>query len=162
MAKKVRPIEGQELAPAEPWRTEHATKGEWIPRQLAPTIAKIVLLAGFVLVLGGVLASQRGILSPLGGSNAIEAADQSPDASAESSGDPSSDPSSDASSHPAALIDPSVAPRETPAIDQGPTTDTGSGVLGSPSGGGGDEDHVGGDDNGADDHDGESGDSEDD
>ena len=140
-----RKLEGQELAPTEPWRPEYATQANSSRRHPASTIAAFVLAAGFGLTLSGVLASQAGILPPLGGSSAVEAADKSPDASTDAVADPSSDP--------AAVVDPTVAPSEAPVIDPAPTTDPGPGVVPPPPGGGGDEDHAGGDDSGGDDHD---------
>jgi len=144
MAKNNRKIEGQEIAPMEPWRPEYAPQASSSRRHPASTIAAFVLAAGFGLTLSGVLASQAGILPPLGGSAKVEAADQSPNASTDAVADPSTEPT--------AVVDPTAAPSGAPMIDPAPTTVPGPGVLPPPPGGGGDEDHAGGDDNGGDDH----------
>ena len=147
MAKNDRKLDGQELAPMEPWRPEFAPQADSSRRHPASTIAAFVLAAGFGLTLSGVLASQAGILPPLGGSSVVKAADQSPNASTDAVADPSSES--------AALVDPTAAPPDAPVIDPAPSTNPGPGVLPPPPGGADDEDHAGGYDNGGDDHPGD-------
>ncbi|MEI6156615.1 MAG: hypothetical protein WCP88_05405 [bacterium] len=147
MAKSKRTVEAPEIAPMEPLRPEFAPDSSSHRRHPASTIAAFVLAAGFGLALSGVLASEAGILPPLGGGSNVEAADQSPDASTDAVTDPSVDP--------AANADATVPPSGAPVVDPAPTIDPGPGVLPPPPGGGGDEDHAGGGDDGAgDDHDG--------
>lgn len=147
MAKKVRPIEGQELAPMEPWRPEYAPQAITSTRHPASTIVAFVLAAGFGLSIGGAFASQAGILPPLGGTDAAVVADQSPDASV----DPAVDPTVD----PVIVVDPAVvdatpAPTDVPAVEPAPSTDPV--VIPPPPGGGSDDEDDDGDDDG--DHDG--------
>ena len=145
MAKNSRPIEGQELAPMEPWRPEYAPQAITSRRHPASTIVAFVLAAGFGLSIGGAFASQAGILPPLGGTDAAVVADPSPDASV----DPAADPTVD----PGLVIDVTPAPSDVPVVDPAPTTDPV--VLPPPPGGGSDdEDDDEGDDEG-DDEDGE-------
>jgi hypothetical protein len=145
MAKNNRPIEGQELAPMEPWRPEYAPQAVTSRRHPASTIVAFVLAAGFGLSIGGAFASQAGILPPLGGTDAAVVADPSPDASV----DPAADPTVD----PGLVIDVTPAPSDVPVVDPAPTTDPV--VLPPPPGGGSDdEDDDEGDDEG-DDEDGE-------
>jgi len=129
MAKNSRPIEGQELAPMEPWRPEYAPQAVTSRRHPASTIVAFVLAAGFGLSIGGAFASQAGILPPLGGTDAAVVADQSPDASA----DPAVDPSAD----PMLSVDGTPAPTDVPAVNPVPGTDP---VVIPPPAGGGDDD----------------------
>ena len=124
MAKKKSSFEGQELAPMEPWRPEYAPQAISNGRSSASTIAAFVLAAGFGLSIGGVFASQAGILPPLGGEAAV-VADQTPDASV----DPAVDPT------PVADVTP--APTDVPAVDPAPGTDP---IVIPPPAGGGDDD----------------------
>lgn len=179
MAKNKGKIEGQELAPTEPWRPEYAPQANSSRRHPASTIAAFVLAAGFGLTLSGVLASQAGILPPLGGSNAVKAADKSPDASTDAVADPSSDPAAVvADPSPDASVDPMVDadvdattdadvdtapeangaadPTDAPAVNPDPTS--GPVVIPPPAGGGtgdeandGDNDGEANDDGGAND-----------
>jgi hypothetical protein len=140
MAKKVRPIEGQELAPMEPWRPEYAPQAITSTRHPASTIVAFVLAAGFGLSIGGAFASQAGILPPLGGTDTAVVADQSPAASV--------DPAVDATP----VVDTTPAPTDLPAVDPVPGTDPV--VIPPPAVGGSDLDDVDGDDDG-DDEDGD-------
>jgi hypothetical protein len=81
MAKNKSSFEGQELAPMEPWRPEYAPQAVSSGRSPASTIVAFVLAAGFGLSIGGVFASQAGILPPLGGTESAAVVDQSPDTS---------------------------------------------------------------------------------
>ena len=141
MAKNSRPIEGQELAPMEPWRPEYAPQAVTSRRHPASTIVAFVLAAGFGLSIGGAFASQAGILPPLGGADAAVVADQSPDASV--------DPAVDATP----VVDTTPAPTDLPAVDPVPGTDPV--VIPPPAGGGSDLDDDDGDDDDGDDEDGD-------
>ena len=145
MAKNNRPIEGQELAPMEPWRPEYAPQAITSRRHPASTIVAFVLAAGFGLSIGGALASQAGILPPLGGTDAAVVADPSPDASVDPAVDPAVDPTVD----PGLVVDVTPAPSDVPAVDPAPTTDPV--VLPPPPGGGSDDEDDGGEDDGNDD-----------
>ena len=138
MAQKNRPIEGQELAPTEPWRPEYAPQAITSRRHPASTIVAFVLAAGFGLSIGGALASQAGILPPLGGADASAVADQSPDASV----DPSVDPVADATPD----VDVTPAPTDVPVVDPAPTS--GPVVIPPPAGGGSGDENGDGDDDG--------------
>ena len=138
MAKKVRPIEGQELAPAEPWRPEYAPQAITSTRHPASTIVAFVLAAGFGLSIGGAFASQAGILPPLGGTDAAVVADQSPAAS----NDPAVDPTVD----PGVAVDVTPAPTDVPVVNPAPTTDPV--VIPPPAGGGTGDEDDGGDEDG--------------
>ena len=144
MAKKVRPIEGQELAPMEPWRPEYAPQAVTSTRHPASTIVAFVLAAGFGLSIGGAFASQAGILPPLGGTDAAVVADQSPAAS----NDPAVDPTAD----PGVVVDVTPAPTDVPVVNPAPTTDPV--VIPPPAGGGTGDEDDGGDDDGEGDGDG--------
>jgi hypothetical protein len=144
MAKKVRPIEGQELAPMEPWRPEYAPQAITSTRHPASTIVAFVLAAGFGLSIGGAFASQAGILPPLGGTDAAVVADQSPAAS----NDPAVDPTVD----PGVVVDVTPAPTDVPVANPAPTTDPV--VIPPPAGGGTGDEDDGGDDDGEGDDDG--------
>jgi len=148
MAKKVRPIEGQELAPMEPWRPEYAPQAVTSTRHPASTIVAFVLAAGFGLSIGGAFASQAGILQPLGGTDAAVVADQSPDASVGSAVDPAVDPTVD----PGVVVDVTPAPTDVPVANPAPTTDPV--VIPPPAGGGTGDEDDGGDDDGEGDDDG--------
>jgi hypothetical protein len=141
MAKNNRPIEGQELAPMEPWRPEYAPQAVSSGRNPASTIVAFVLAAGFGLSIGGVFASQAGILPPLGGTESAAVVDQSPDASV----DPAVDPTVD----PGLVVDVTPAPSDMPVVDPAPTTDPV--VIPPPPGGGSDDEDDGGEDDGNDD-----------
>ena len=150
MAKNRTPFEGQELAPMEPWRPEYAPQAITSSRHPASTIVAFVLAAGFGLSIGGVFASQAGILPPLGGTESAVVADSSPDASATADVDVAADPTVD----PAVNVDVTPAPTDVPAIDPAPSTDP---VVIPPPAGGGTDDEDGSDDSGhddGDDHDG--------
>ncbi|MEI6848637.1 MAG: hypothetical protein WCK50_01250 [bacterium] len=148
MAKNKSSFEGQELAPMEPWRPEYAPQAVSSGRSPASTIVAFVLAAGFGLSIGGVFASQAGILPPLGGTESAAVVDQSPDASV----DPAVDPTVD----PGLVVDVTPAPSDVPVVDPAPATDPV--VIPPPPGGGsgdqdGDEDDDGegdGDDDGED------------
>ena len=148
MAKNKSSFEGQELAPMEPWRPEYAPQAVSSGRNPASTIVAFVLAAGFGLSIGGVFASQAGILPPLGGTESAAVVDQSPDASV----DPAVDPTVD----PGLVVDVTPAPSDVPVVDPAPATDPV--VIPPPPGGGsgdqdGDEDDDGegdGDDDGED------------
>jgi len=144
MAKKFRPIEGQELAPMEPWRPEYAPQAVTSTRHPASTIVAFVLAAGFGLSIGGAFASQAGILPPLGGTDAAVVADQSPAASI----DPAVDPTVD----PGVVVDVTPAPTDVPVVNPAPTTDPV--VIPPPAGGGTGDEDDGGDDDGEGDDDG--------
>jgi hypothetical protein len=124
MAKKKSSFEGQELAPMEPWRPEYAPQAVSNGRHPASTIVAFVLAAGFGLSIGGVFATQAGILPPLGGEAAV-VADQTPDASI----DPAVDPT--------VAVDVTPAPTDVPVVDPVPATDPIAIPL--PSGGGDDD-----------------------
>jgi len=141
VAKNNRPIEGQELAPMEPWRPEYAPQVVTSRRHPASTIVAFVLAAGFGLSIGGAFASQAGILPPLGGTETAVVADQSPDASVDPAVDPSVDPT--------LAVDVTPAPTDVPVIDPVPGTDP---VVISPPAGGGSDDE---DDDEDEDEDGE-------
>ena len=143
MAKNSRPIEGQELAPMEPWRPEYAPQAVTSRRHPASTIVAFVLAAGFGLSIGGAFASQAGILPPLGGTESAAVVDQSPDASV----DPAVDPSVD----PGLVVDVTPAPTDVPVIDPAPSTDPV--VIPPPAGGGSDDEDDDEDDDGDDDED---------
>jgi hypothetical protein len=138
MAKKVRAIEGQELAPAEPWRPEYAPQAITSTRHPASTIVAFVLAAGFGLSIGGAFASQAGILPPLGDTVKAVVADQSPSAS----NDPAVDPTVD----PGVVVDVTPAPTDVPGANPAPTTDPV--VIPPPAGGGTGDEDDGGDDDG--------------
>ena len=142
MAKKVRPIEGQELAPAEPWRPEYAPQAITSTRHPASTIVAFVLAAGFGLSIGGAFASQAGILPPLGGTDAAVVADQSTAAS----NDPAVDPAVDPTVDPGVVVDVTPAPTDVPVANPAPTTDPV--VIPPPAGGGTGDEDDGGDDDG--------------
>lgn len=142
MAKKVRPIEGQELAPMEPWRPEYAPQAVTSTRHPASTIVAFVLAAGFGLSIGGAFASQAGILPPLGGTDAAVAADQSLAAS----NDPAVDPAVDPTVDPGVVVDVTPAPTDVPVANPAPTTDPV--VIPLPAGGGTGDEDDGGDDDG--------------
>ena len=148
MAKKVRPIEGQELAPMEPWRPEYAPQAVTSTRHPASTIVAFVLAAGFGLSIGGAFASQAGILPPLGGTDAAVVADQSPAAS----NDPAVDPAVDPTVDPGVVVDVTPAPTDVPVVNPAPTTDPV--VIPPPAGGGSGDEDDGGDDDGEGDDDG--------
>jgi len=141
MAKNKSSFEGQELAPMEPWRPEYAPQAVSSGRNPASTIVAFVLAAGFGLSIGGVFASQAGILPPLGGTESAAVVDQSPDASV----DPAVDPTVD----PGLVVDVTPAPSDMPVVDPAPTTDPV--VIPPPPGGGSDDE----DDDEGDDEDGE-------
>ena len=143
MAKNSRPIEGQELAPMEPWRPEYAPQAVTSRRHPASTIVAFVLAAGFGLSIGGAFASQAGILPPLGGTDAAVVADQSPDATV----DPTVDPAVD----PGLGVDVTPAPTDVPVIDPVPVTDPV--VIPPPAGGESDDEDDDVDDDGDDDGD---------
>ena len=138
MAKNNRPIEGQELAPMEPWRPEYAPQAITSRRHPASTIVAFVLAAGFGLSIGGAFASQAGILPPLGGTDAAVVADQSPDATV----DPTVDPVVD----PGLGVDVTPAPTDAPVIDPVPVTDPV--VIPPPAGGESDDEDDDEDDHG--------------
>ena len=142
MAEKVRPIELQELAPAEPWRPEYAPQAVTSTRHPASTIVAFVLAAGFGLSIGGAFASQAGILPPLGGTDAAAVADQSPAAS----NDPAVDPAVDPTVDPGVVVDVTPAPTDVPVANPAPTTDPV--VIPPPAGGGTGDEDDGGDDDG--------------
>jgi len=142
MAKKFRPIEGQELAPMEPWRPEYAPQAVTSTRHPASTIVAFVLAAGFGLSIGGAFASQAGILPPLGGTDAAVAADQSLAAS----NDPAVDPAVDPTVDPGVVVDVTPAPTDVPVANPAPTTDPV--VIPLPAGGGTGDEDDGGDDDG--------------
>jgi len=125
MAKNNRPIEGQELAPMEPWRPEYAPQAVTSRRHPASTIVAFVLAAGFGLSIGGAFASQAGILPPLCGTETAVVADQTPGASV--------DPVVDATP----IVDATPTPTDVPAVDPVPGTDP---VVIPPPAGGGDDD----------------------
>jgi hypothetical protein len=163
MAKNDRPIEGQELAPMEPWRPEYAPRAISSRRNPASTIVAFVLAAGFGLSIGGAFASQAGILPPLGGTDAAVVADQSPDASVDpmvaADVDATTDADVDTAPEANGAADPTDAPEangaadptDAPAVNPDPTS--GPVVIPPPAGGGtGDEDD--GDDDGEADDDG--------
>jgi hypothetical protein len=141
MAKNKSSFEGQELAPMEPWRPEYAPQAVSSGRNPASTIVAFVLAAGFGLSIGGVFASQAGILPPLGGTESAAVVDQSPDASV----DPAVDPAVD----PGLVVDVTPAPSDMPVVDPAPTTDPV--VIPPPPGGGSDDEDDGGEDDGNDD-----------
>jgi hypothetical protein len=147
MAKNKSSFEGQELAPMEPWRPEYAPQAVSSGRSPASTIVAFVLAAGFGLSIGGVFASQAGILPPLGGTESAAVVDQSPDASV----DPAVDPTVD----PGLVVDVTPAPSDVPVVDPAPATDPA--VIPPPPGGGSDDedDDEGDDEDGQDDEDGE-------
>ena len=150
MAKNRIPFEGQELAPMEPWRPEYAPQAISSTRHPASTIVAFELAAGFGLSIGGVFASQAGILPPLGGTESAVVADPTPDASATADVDVAVDPAVDT----AVNVDVTPAPTDVPAIDPAPSTDP---VVIPPPAGGGTDDEDDGDDDGhddGDDHDG--------
>ena len=150
MAKNRIPFEGQELAPMEPWRPEYAPQAISSTRHPASTIVAFVLAAGFGLSIGGVFASQAGILPPLGGTENAVVADPTPDASATADVDVAVDPAVDT----AVNVDVTPAPTDVPAVDPAPSTDP---VVIPPPAGGGTDDEDDGDDEGhddGDDHDG--------
>jgi hypothetical protein len=148
MAKKVRPIDGQELAPMEPWRPEYAPQAVTSTRHPASTIVAFVLAAGFGLSIGGAFASQAGILPPLGGTDAAAVADQSPAAS----NDPAVDPAVDPTVDPGVVVDVTPAPSDVPVANPAPTTDPV--VIPPPAGAGTGDKDDGGDDDGKSDDDG--------
>ena len=146
MAKNIQPVEGQELAPMEPWRPEYAPQAVSSGRNPASTIVAFVLAAGFGLSIGGAFASQAGILPPLGGTESAVVADPSPDASV----DPAVGPTVD----PGLVVDVTPAPTDVLVVDPAPTS--GPVVIPPPAGGGsGDEDDDGEDEGGEDGEDGE-------
>ena len=142
MAKNNRPIEGQELAPMEPWRTEYAPQAITSTRHPASTIVAFVLAAGFGLSIGGAFASQAGILPPLGGTDKAVVADQSPSAS----NDPAVDPAVDPTVDPGVVVDVTPAPTDVPVANPAPTTDPV--VIPPPAGGGTGDEDDGGDEDG--------------
>lgn len=154
MAKRQRPIEGQELAPMEPWRPEYAPQAITSSRHPASTIVAFVLAAGFGLSIGGTLAGQAGILPPLGGTESAIVVDPTPDASVDSAVDPSTDgttdPAADPATDPATTVDVTPAPSDVPAADPAPTS--GPVVIPPPPGGGTDDED---DDEDEDDDDGD-------
>jgi hypothetical protein len=152
MAKNNRPIEGQELAPMEPWRPEYAPQAITSRRHPASTIVAFVLAAGFGLSIGGVFASQAGILPPLGGTDAAVVADPSPDATTDPAINADVDATADADADTAPAIDATPAPTDAPALN--PTPSSGPVVIPPPAGGGTDDE----DDDGEDGEDGEEGD----
>jgi hypothetical protein len=154
MAKNNRPIEGQELAPMEPWRPEYAPQAITSRRHPASTIVAFVLAAGFGLSIGGAFASQAGILPPLGGTESAAVVDQSPDASADSTIEPVVDPVVD----PATAVDVTTGATDIPAIDPAPTSDP---VVIPPPAGGGSDDDDDSEDDGDDDGEGDDGEDED-
>lgn len=148
MAKKVRPIEGQELAPMEPWRPEYAPQAVKSTRHPASTIVAFVLAAGFGLSIGGAFASQAGILPPLGGTDEAVVADQSPAASNDPAVGPAVDPTVDLG----VVVDVTPAPTDVPVANPAPTTDPV--VIPPPAGGGTGDEDDGGDDDGEGEEDG--------
>jgi hypothetical protein len=142
MAKNNRPIEGQELAPMEPWRPEYAPQAITSTRHPASTIVAFVLAAGFGLSIGGAFASQAGILPPLGGTDEAVVADQSPAASTDPAVDPAVDPTVD----PGVVVDVTPAPTDVPVANPAPTTDPV--VIPPPAGGGTGDEDDGGDEDG--------------
>lgn len=157
MAKRQRPIEGQELAPMEPWRPEYAPQAITSSRHPASTIVAFVLAAGFGLSIGGALAGQAGILPPLGGTESAIVVDPTPDASVDPSADGTTDPAADPATDPATTVDVTPAPSDVPAIDPAPTS--GPVVIPPPPGGGTDDED---DDEGEGDDDGDHEDGDDD
>ena len=145
MAKNKSSFEGQELAPMEPWRPEYAPQAVSSGRNPASTIVAFVLAAGFGLSIGGVFASQAGILPPLGGTESAAVVDQSPDASVDPAVDPAVNPTVD----PGLVVDVTPAPSDMPVVDPAPTTDPV--VIPPPPGGGSDDEDDGGEDDGNDD-----------
>jgi len=154
MAKNKSTIEGQELAPMEPWRPEYAPQAITSRRHPASTIVAFVLAAGFGLSIGGAFASQAGILPPLGGTESAAVVDQSPDASADSTIEPVVDPVVD----PATAVDVTTGATDIPAIDSAPTSDP---VVFPPPAGGGSDDDDDSEDDGDDDGEGDDGEDED-
>ena len=146
MAKKVRAIEGQELAPAEPWRPEYAPQAITSTRHPASTIVAFVLAAGFGLSIGGAFASQAGILPPLGDTDAAAVADQSPAASNDPAVDPAVNPAVDPTVDPGVVVGVTPAPTDVPVANPAPTTDPV--VIPPPAGGGTGDEDDGGDDDG--------------
>ena len=149
MAKNNRPIEGQELAPMEPWRPEYAPQAVTSRRHPASTIVAFVLAAGFGLSIGGAFASQAGILPPLGGTDAAVAADPSPDASVDPMADADVDTTPDADVDTVPAVDGAAAPTDVPAINPDPTS--GPVVIPPPPGGGTGDMNDDGEDEGGDD-----------
>jgi hypothetical protein len=154
MAKNKSTIEGQELAPMEPWRPEYAPQAITSRRHPASTIVAFVLAAGFGLPIGGAFASQAGILPPLSGTESAAVVDQSPDASADSTIEPVVDPVVD----PATAVDVTTGATDIPAIDPAPTSDP---VVIPPPAGGGSDDDDDSEDDGDDDGEGDDGEDED-
>jgi len=154
MAKNKSTIEGQELAPMEPWRPEYAPQAITSRRHPASTIVAFVLAAGFGLSIGGAFASQAGILPPLGGTESAAVVDQSPDASADSTTEPVVDPVVD----PATARDVTTGATDIPAIDRAPTSNP---VVIPPPAGGGSDDDDDSEDDGDDDGEGDDGEDED-
>ncbi len=154
MAKNKSSFEGQELAPMEPWRPEYAPQAVSSGRNPASTIVAFVLAAGFGLSIGGVFASQAGILPPLGNTDAAVVADPSPDASVDPIADADVDTTADADVDTVPAVDGAAAPTDVPAINPDPTS--GPVVIPPPPGGGtGDMDDDGEDEGGEDDEDGD-------
>lgn len=154
MAQKNRPIEGQELAPTEPWRPEYAPQAVSSGRNPASTIVAFVLAAGFGLSIGGAFASQAGILPPLGGTDTAVVADPSPDASVDPMVDVDVDATTDADVDTAPEANGAADPTGAPAVNPDPTS--GPVVIPPPAGGGtGDEADDGDDDGEANDDGGE-------
>jgi len=152
MAKNKSSFEGQELAPMEPWRPEYAPQAITSRRHPVSTIVAFVLAAGFGLSIGGVFASQAGILPPLGGTDAAVVADPSPDASVDPMADADVDTTADTDVDTAPEANGAADPTNAPAINPDPTS--GPVVIPAPPGGGtGDMDDDGedeGDDDGED------------
>jgi hypothetical protein len=149
MAKNKSSFEGQELAPMEPWRPEYAPQAVSSRRHPASTIVAFVLAAGFGLSIGGVFASQAGILPPLGGTDAAVVADPSPDASVDPMADADVDTTPDADVDTVPAVDGAAAPTDVPAINPDPTS--GPVVIPPPPGGGTGDMNDDGEDEGGDD-----------